>query len=218
MPRVGVILGGAGVYDGSEIHEAVITLLSIENKMGDYLCIAPNINQMHTVNHLTGNESEGEQRNVLVESARIARGNVKDIKDVDPNEIDAIILPGGFGAAKNLCDFAVNGADCDVNQDVKELLLNMNKAGKPIGAMCIAPVILAKIFGIYKPTLTIGTDKGTAEAVEKMGAAHKDCPVDDIVVDRENRLVTTPAYMLAKGISEAASGIDRLVEEVLAMI
>jgi len=218
MPIVGVILGGAGVYDGSEIHEAVLSLLSIENKMGEYLCMAPNINQMHTVNHLTGNESEGEQRNVLVESARIARGKVKDIKDVDPNEIDAIILPGGFGAAKNLCDFAVNAEDCDVNQDVKELLLNMNKAGKPIGAMCIAPVILAKIFGVYQPNLTIGTDKETARAIEKMGAVHRDCPVDDIVVDRENRLVTTPAYMLAKGISEAALGIDRLVEEVLAMI
>lgn len=218
MPIVGVILGGAGVYDGSEIHKAVLTLLSIENKMGEYLCMAPNINQMHTVNHLTGNESEGEQRNVLVESARIARGKVKDIKDVDPNEIDAIILPGGFGAAKNLCDFAVNAEDCDVNQDVKELLLNMNKAGKPIGAMCIAPVILAKIFGVYQPNLTIGTDKETARAIGKMGAVHRDCPVDDIVVDRENRLVTTPAYMLAKGISEAVLGIDRLVEEVLAMI
>jgi len=220
MPKVGVILSGSGVFDGSEIHEAVITLLTIERRGADYVCIAPDINQMHTIDHLTGNESEGEQRNVLVESARIARGDIKDIKDVSADEIDALIIPGGFGAAKNLCDFAVKGADCEVNPDVKELVLSMNKVGKPIGAMCIAPALLAKVFegSDIKPTLTIGTDKQTAEAIEKMGAIHNDCSVDDIVVDYDNRIVTTPAYMLAKGISEAGTGIERLVEEVLAMI
>ena len=131
-----------------------------------------------------------------------------------------MIIPGGFGAAKNLCDFAVKGADCEVNPDVKELVLSMNKAGKPIGAMCIAPALLAKVFegSDIKPTLTIGTDKQTAEAIEKIGAIHNDCSVDDIIVDYDNRIVTTPAYMLAKGISEAGTGIERLVEEVLAMI
>ena len=220
MPKVGVILSGSGVFDGSEIHEAVITLLTIERRGADYVCIAPDINQMHTIDHLTGNESEGEQRNVLVESARIARGDIKDIKDVSADEIDALIIPGGFGAAKNLCDFAVKGADCEVNPDVKELVLSMNKAGKPIGAMCIAPALLAKVFegSDIKPTLTIGTDKQTAEAIEKMGAIHNDCSVDDIIVDYDNRIVTTPAYMLAKRISEAGTGIERLVEEVLAMI
>lgn len=220
MPKVGVILSGSGVFDGSEIHEAVITLLTIERREADYVCMAPDLNQMHTIDHLTGNECEGEQRNVLVESARIARGDIKDIKDVSASEIDALIIPGGFGAAKNLCDFAVKGADCEVNADVKELVLNMNKAGKPIGAMCIAPALLAKVFegSDVKPTLTIGTDKQTAEAIEKMGAIHNDCSVDDIVVDYENGIVTTPAYMLAKGISEAGTGIERLVEEVLAMI
>jgi len=220
MPKVGVILSGSGVFDGSEIHEAVITLLTIERREADYVCMAPDLNQMHTIDHLTGNECEGEQRNVLVESARIARGDIKDIKDVSASEIDALIIPGGFGAAKNLCDFAVKGADCEVNADVKELVLNMNKAGKPIGAMCIAPALLAKVFegSDVKLTLTIGTDKQTAEAIEKMGAIHNDCSVDDIVVDYENGIVTTPAYMLAKGISEAGTGIERLVEEVLAMI
>lgn len=220
MPKVGVILSGSGVFDGSEIHEAVITLLTIERRKADYVCMAPDINQMHTIDHLTGNESEDEQRNVLVESARIARGNIRDIKDVNADEIDALIIPGGFGAAKNLCDFAVKGADCEVNPDVKELVLSMNKAGKPIGAMCIAPALLAKVFedSDVKPTLTIGTDKQTAEAIEKMGAIHNDCSVDDIVVDYDNRIVTTPAYMLAKGISEAGTGIERLVEEVLAMV
>ena len=220
MPKVGVILSGSGVFDGSEIHEAVITLLTIERRGADYVCMAPDINQMHTIDHLTGNESEGEQRNVLVESARIARGDIKDIKDVSADEIDALIIPGGFGAAKNLCDFAVKGADCEVNPDVKELVLSMNKVGKPIGAMCIAPALLAKVFegSDIKPTLTIGTDKQTAEAIEKMGAIHNDCSVDDIIVDYDNRIVTTPAYMLAKGISEAGTGIERLVEEVLAMI
>jgi len=220
MPKVGVILSGSGVFDGSEIHEAVITLLTIERREADYVCMAPDLNQMHTIDHLTGNECEGDQRNVLVESARIARGDIKDIKDVSAGEIDALIIPGGFGAAKNLCDFAVKGADCEVNADVKELVLNMNKAGKPIGAMCIAPALLAKVFegSDVKPTLTIGTDKQTAEAIEKMGAIHNDCSVDDIVVDYENGIVTTPAYMLAKGISEAGTGIERLVEEVLAMI
>lgn len=220
MPKVGVILSGSGVFDGSEIHEAVITLLTIERRGADYVCIAPDINQMHTIDHLTGNESEGEQRNVLVESARIARGDIKDIKDVSTDEIDALIIPGGFGAAKNLCDFAVKGVDCEVNPDVKELVLSMNKVGKPIGAMCIAPALLAKVFegSDIKPTLTIGTDEQTAEAIEKMGAIHNDCSVDDIIVDYDNRIVTTPAYMLAKGISEAGTGIERLVEEVLAMI
>ena len=220
MPKVGVILSGSGVFDGSEIHEAVITLLTIERREADYVCMAPDINQMHTIDHLTGNESEDEQRNVLVESARIARGDIKDIKDVSVDEIDALIIPGGFGAAKNLCDFAVKGADCEVNPYVKELVLSMNKAGKPIGAMCIAPALLAKVFegSDVKLTLTIGTDKQTAEAIEKMGAIHNDCSVDDIVVDYDNRIVTTPAYMLAKGISEAGTGIERLVEEVLAMI
>ncbi len=220
MPKVGVILSGSGVFDGSEIHEAVITLLTIERRKADYVCMATDINQVHTIDHLTGNESEDEQRNVLVESARIARGNIRDIKDINADEIDALIIPGGFGAAKNLCDFAVKGADCEVNPDVKELVLSMNKAGKPIGAMCIAPALIAKVFegSDIKPTLTIGTDKQTAEAIEKMGAIHNDCSVDDIVVDYDNRIVTTPAYMLAKGISEAGTGIERLVEEVLAMV
>ncbi|NVM01030.1 MAG: isoprenoid biosynthesis glyoxalase ElbB [Candidatus Helarchaeota archaeon] len=220
MPKVGVILSGSGVFDGSEIHEAVITLLTIEREGAEYVCMAPNINQMHTVNHITGDESKGEQRNVLVESARIARGNIKDVKDVSADEIDALIIPGGFGAAKNLCDFAVKGIDCEVSPDVKELVLNMSKAAKPIGAICIAPALLAKVFEgtDVKPTLTIGTDKQSAEAIEKMGAIHKDCPVDDIVVDYDNRIVTTPAYMLAKGISDAGSGIERLVEEIIDML
>jgi enhancing lycopene biosynthesis protein 2 len=181
--------------------------------------MAPNIDQMHVINHLAGEPAEGETRNVLVESARIARGNIKDIATVTVADFDALILPGGFGAAKNLCDFAVNGPDCSVNPDVARLLKETVAAKKPLAAICIAPALLAKVLGpINSPVLTIGTDQGTAEALNKMGAKHVDCPVKEAVVDRQNRIVSSPAYMLAGSISEAAAGIEKTVQELIAMI
>lgn len=219
MAKVGVILSGCGVYDGSEIHEAVITLLALDRAGAEAVCMAPDVAQMHVVNHLTGEVAAGESRNVLVEAARIARGNIVDIKGVTVADFDALILPGGFGAAKNLSDFAVSGPDCSVNPDVARLLKATVEARKPLGAVCIAPVILAKVLGDdLAPSLTIGTDAGTAEAVQKMGASHIDCPVKEAVIDRENKIVTSPAYMSAGRISEAADGIEETVRVLLDMI
>ncbi len=221
MPRkkIGVILSGCGVYDGSEIHEAVITLLAIDRAGAEAVCMAPDIDQMHVVNHLTGEPAPGEKRNVLVESARIARGKIRNLKEVKASDIDALILPGGFGAAKNLCDFAVKGADCTVQTEVARLVKDVVKAKKPLAAVCIAPALVSRVLGNEKLAhrLTIGTDQGTAQALEKMGSAHVSCPVTEFVVDKENRLVSTPAYMLAGRISEAAEGIEKTVKALLEM-
>jgi enhancing lycopene biosynthesis protein 2 len=217
MAKIGVILAGCGVYDGAEIHESVITLLALDRLGAEAVCMAPNADQLHVVNHLTGDVAEGETRNVLVESARIARGNIKDINDVTAADVDAVIIPGGFGAAKNLCTFAVAGDQCEANPDVVTFLKAVRSADKPIGAMCIAPALLARVFGGEKPALTIGTDAGTAGALESMGASHASHAVDEIHVDEARRFVSTPAYMLAQSITEAASGIDKLVEKIVEM-
>jgi enhancing lycopene biosynthesis protein 2 len=219
MKKVGVVLAGCGYLDGAEIHEAVLTLLALDKAKAEVCCIAPNIEQMHVVNHLT-NQTTEEKRNVLVEAARIARSNIVDIKSVNPEELDALIFPGGFGAAKNLSDYAVKSAECTVNPDVSALVLEMLKAKKPIGAICIAPAVLAKILGNsgIKATLTIGTDTATANDIEKMGCRHKKSAVTEIVIDRKNKIVSTPAYMLGTRIAYVAKGIEKLVKEVLAMV
>lgn len=211
--RIAVILAGCGVYDGSEIHESVVTLLRLNQKGALVQCFAPNVEQMHVINHLTGEEMP-EKRNVLVESARIARGEVKDVREAEVDAFDALIIPGGFGAAKNLCDFAVKGADCTVQPDVLQLAQAFAQAGKPVGLMCISPAMAARIYG-EGVTCTIGHDADTAGALEQMGAVHTACDVADIVEDTQRKLVTTPAYMLATGIAEAASGIEKLVDRVL---
>ncbi len=215
--KIGVILSGCGVYDGSEIHEAVLTLLALDKRGAEMVICAPNVPQMHVVNHLTGEVAEGETRNVLVESARIARGNIRDIAEVKGDELDGLIIPGGFGAAKNLCDFAVKGPDCSVHPEVERLVREVHAQGKPVAAVCIAPALLARILGSESPALTIGNDAETAAALEKMGAKHLSCPVTDRVVDEEKKLITTPAYMLAQGIAEAAEGIDKTVATLLEM-
>lgn len=217
-PKVGVLLAGCGVFDGAEIHEAVITLLALDRAGAEAICLAPNVRQMHVINHFTGEVAEGESRNVLVEAARIARGAVRDVANAKADELDALLLAGGFGAAKNLCDFAVKGAECSVHPEVARLVRAVHAAGKPVGAMCIAPVLLAKLLGDEHPRLTIGTDKQTAGALEAMGARHVDCEVHDTVVDRDRLLVTTPAYMSAKSVAEAARGIEKLVHEVLELV
>lgn len=211
--KVAVILSGCGVYDGAEIHESVITLLRLDQRGAQVQCFAPNIPQLHVIDHLTG-EQTSETRNVLVESARIARGQVKDIREADVSEFDALIVPGGFGAAKNLSNFAVEGDKCTVQPDVLALAEAFAEAGKPVGLMCISPALAAKIYG-PGVVCTIGNDAGTAAAVEKMGGKHEECDVHDIVEDTQRKLVTTPAYMVAKSISEAAGGIYKLVDRVL---
>jgi len=218
MPRVGVVLSGCGVFDGAEIHESVITILALDRANAEIIFMAPDVEQMHVVDHLTGAAAQGESRNVRVESARIARGEVADIAEVKAGDLDALIFPGGFGAAKNLCDFAVKGTDCSVQPDVSRLVMEMHGAGKPIGFVCISPALAAKIFGeagVKGVKLTIGTDKETGDAVNALGAKHVDCGCRDFIVDDVNKVVSTPAYMLAGRISEASDGINKLVDKVL---
>jgi enhancing lycopene biosynthesis protein 2 len=215
--KIGVLLSGCGVYDGAEIHEAVITLLAIDRLGAEALICAPNVPQMHVVNHLTGEVEAGASRNVLVEAARIARGKIRDLAQVKAEELDALMLPGGFGAAKNLCDFAVNGKDCEVRPEVARLVREVHAQKKPVAAVCIAPALLAKVLGSQAPRLTIGNDRGTASALEAMGAQHVDCPVREMVVDQERKIISSPAYMLATRISEAADGIEKTVKALIEM-
>lgn len=214
MAKVGVLLSGCGVFDGAEIHEAVLTLLALDRAGAQIVCMAPNMEQAHVINHLT-QEVTAEKRNVLVESARIARGEIKDLKDVQAGDLDALIVPGGFGAAKNLSDFAFKGPAATVHPEVQRLFNDLAAAGKPIGAICIAPATLTKALADRKPEVTIGTDAGTASAIEAMGGHHKACSVDMIHFDAKNKLVSTPAYMLGPGIKDVAQGIDRLVARIV---
>ncbi|ELY2754773.1 isoprenoid biosynthesis glyoxalase ElbB [Cronobacter sakazakii] len=215
MKKIGVVLSGCGVYDGSEIHEAVITLLALARNGAQAVCFAPDKPQTDVINHVTG-EPTGETRNVLMEAARIARGKITPLEQARAEELDALVVPGGFGAAKNLCDFATRGSECSVDPALLALARAMHDAGKPLGFICIAPAMLPKI--VAAPLrLTIGTDIDTAELVEEMGGEHVPCPVDDIVVDEDNKVLTTPAYMLAESIDEAAAGIEKLVARLVAM-
>ena len=216
MKKVALILSGCGVYDGSEIHETVLTMLAVEQNGAQYRCFAPNIAQYHVINHLTGEVSEHETRNVLVESARIARGDIEDITALNVDEFDALIVPGGFGAAKNLCDFAIKGEHCRVQPQVLRACKSFAEAKKPAGYMCIAPAMVALVYG-NDSQATIGTDQATAAQLTAMGLEHLSCPVDDIIIDEKNKVISTPAYMLAGNISEAAKGITKLVTQVLTM-
>ncbi len=215
MKKIGVILSGCGVYDGTEIHEAVLTLLSLDKAQAEAVCFAPDIPQRHVVNHLTGEVSENETRNVLIESARIARGSIRNLRDIDTMILDGLIIPGGFGAAKNLSDYAVAGAKCEVLPEVADAIMRFRQSGKPIGFLCIAPVIAAKLFGPDGVEVTVGSDPETAEDIEAMGAKHVAAPVEEIIVSPGAKIVTTPAYMLNVGISDVAKGIDKLVAKVL---
>lgn len=217
MTKVAVILSGCGVYDGAEINEAVLTLLALEQQDAAYQCFAPDVEQMHVINHLTGEPVEGESRNVLVEAARIVRGNVLPLDQASAADFDALLLPGGFGAAKNLCNFAVAGADMQVAPDFLALAQAFHQAGKPIGLICIAPVMAAAICG-EGTECTIGDDAEVSAAIEAMGGVHLQCPVSEARVDRRKKLVTTPAYMLAGKVSEAHAGINACVKEVLALV
>jgi len=217
MAKVAVVLSGCGVYDGAEINEAVLTLLCLEQQGASYQCFAPDREQLHVINHLTGEPVEGETRNVLVEAARIARGNIKPLSDLDTADFDALLVPGGFGAAKNLCDFAVAGAEMTVQGDFLSIAQSFHQSGKPIGLVCIAPVMSAAICGAGT-RCTIGDDAEVAAAINAMGGQHLACPVSEARVDAEKKLVTTPAYMLAGSVSEAYSGISACVKEVLALV
>lgn len=214
MKNIAVILSGSGVFDGSEIYESVLTFLRLEHNGARYQCFAPNIDQLHVINHLTGEVAAGEKRNVLVEAARLARGDIRDLAAANPDEFDALIIPGGFGAAKNLSDFAVKGAECSLNDDLVRFARAIHQAGKPVGLICISPAMTPKLLG-RNIRCTIGNDADVAEAINSMGGQHENCTVDQVVIDTSNKVVTTPAYMLAGSISEAAAGINRLVDEVI---
>ena len=216
MSKIGVVLSGCGVNDGSEIHESVITMLELDRAGAEMVLMAPNIDQLHVINHATGEEME-DSRNVLIESARISRGNIEDIAGVTSENLDALIFPGGFGVAKNLSDYAMAGMECSINPDVLRLSREVHNDGKPIGVICIAPAIMAKILA-GETELTIGFDEQTASDIDAMGAKHVLCPVDEIVVDKEKKVVSTPAYMEAQSIKQVASGIEKLVAEILNMI
>jgi enhancing lycopene biosynthesis protein 2 len=215
---IGVVLAGCGHLDGAEIHEAILTLLALDRAGATIKCMAPNTAQMDVVDHSAGAPAEGQSRNVLTESARIARGEIDDIASINANQLDALIFPGGFGAAKNLCSFAVDGSNCSINPEVDRLIKEMNLAKKPLGFICIAPALGAKSLGELRPVLTIGTDAGTASAIEALGAQHQNCNVDEIAIDAANKIVSTPAYMLGPSIAHVAKGIDKLVDAVIDMI
>ena len=214
MAKVGVVLCGCGMYDGSEVHEATLSLLFLSQAGAEIFCMAPDVDQADVVDHVK-DKPMAEKRNALLEAARIARGNITDIKKVKASDIDALVLPGGVGAAKTLSTFAADGANMTVNPEVARLVTEVHAAGKPIGFVCIAPVIAAKVL---KATVTIGNDPGVAAAITQMGGKHVNCPANDIVFDEKNRVVSTPAYMLGEVISDIAPGIEKLAKQVMKLI
>jgi enhancing lycopene biosynthesis protein 2 len=205
------------VKDGSEIHESVLTLLSVVKAGAEPLFFAPAASQARVVNHLTGEVESGAERNMLIESARIARGNVKDIRELQAASADALFFPGGYGAAYNIFTYAENGTNCTVHPEVERVINQFYAAKKPIGFICISPVMAAKILGKFGIEVTAGNDPVTAEAITTFGAKHIERRADEIHIDRQNRIVTTPAYMLAKNVAEAEAGISKLVTAVLSL-
>lgn len=219
MKKIAVILSGCGFLDGAEIREAVLTLLALDNAGVNYSMFAVDKAQHHVVDHLKGEEVAGETRNVLAESARIARGDIAPLTELDVAQFDALVMPGGFGVAKNMCSFAFAGSAADVDALVLEKVKGFKTADKPIGAICIAPALVALAVGSEQPTLTIGSDEGTAAELEKLGAQHKNCATDDCVVDTQHKIVSTPAYMDDKAnLADIYKGISRLVEQTIALI
>ncbi|MEI6576603.1 MAG: isoprenoid biosynthesis glyoxalase ElbB [Bacteroidota bacterium] len=213
MKKFAIILAGCGVYDGAEIQEATLSLYMIKKHGADYQVFAPDIPQYHVINHMTGKEMP-EQRNVLVESARIARGNVLPLSALKADAFDAILFPGGFGAAKNLCNFAIAGENCEVNKEVASSIHAFLKSNKPVGALCISPVILAKLIGDV--AVTIGDDPGTAAKVQKMGAIHINTTHGQVIRDPNLKVFTTPCYNIDANIVQVADGIENIVKAMLA--
>ena len=219
MPKVGVVLSGCGAQDGAEIHESVITLLALDRAGADVTIMAPDMNQFHVINHLN-NEEIDTSRNILIESARIARGNIVDVATVTGDELDALIFPGGTGMAKNIFDYAMAGSDCTVIKDVQRLIMEIIEAGKPLGAICIAPVMVAKVLQKMGRSgkVTGGFSEQITADIHSMGIETESVDAGDIVVDVKNKIVSTPAYVEAKSIKESAEGIEKLVTKVLEMI
>lgn len=212
--KIGVLLAGSGYLDGAEIRESVLTLLSLSKFSAEVVIMAPNIDQHHVVNHLTGEETM-ESRNVLTESARIARGEVLSIDKVDPAQLDALILPGGFGVAKNLSNLAFSGPSAEMLEEVKDLILSIHNANKPIGAICIAPAVINLIIPC---SVTIGSDEQTSELITKLGGKHVTTQATEICIDEDKKIVSTPAYMLNASLYDISIGIENCVKKVIEMI
>lgn len=215
MKKFAVVLSGCGVYDGAEIHESTLSMLAIAKQGCSYEIFAPDTKQHHVINHITGEEME-ESRNVLVESARIARGSIHDLKQFNPENFDGLLFPGGFGAAKNLSTWAFEGADATVLPEVEDAIRGMVDLKKPVGALCISPVILAKVLGAVN--LTIGDDEGTIDALESLDATHVYTTHGEVVIDTDHNLVTTPCYMLDATIVQIAEGADNMVDAMIRMM
>ncbi len=213
--RFAVILSGCGVNDGAEIHEATLTLLAIQKSGSSYQCFAPDKEQTQVINHLTG-ETMNESRNVLVESARIARGKIKPINLYEAEKFDGVIFPGGYGVAKNLCSFAFDGVDFTVDPEVELAVISSVEAGIPIGALCISPVLMAKI--LPGADVTIGQDKPTIEVIEKIGGAHYRTNHAELIIDDKYKLISTPCYMLNANIAQIAEGIENVVNEMIRLM
>lgn len=213
--KAAVVLAGCGSMDGAEIHEAVMTLYAIENNGGSFEIFAPNVVQHHVINHITGEEMN-ESRNVLTEASRIARGKIKALTEYRADEFDALIFPGGFGVAKNLCTYAFDGPECHVDRVVEDAIRNTHNAGKPIGALCISPVLITRVLGDV--TVTIGSDAGTAADIVIMGGRHENKNHGEVTVDVKNRIVTTPCYMLNATLPDIARDADALVRAIKEMI
>ena len=216
--KVAVILSGCGVYDGTEIHEAMATLLALENHGFEAVCFAPDIDQMHVIDHLKGTPMVDEKRNVLVESARIARGHIEPLDADRMNEMDALMLPGGFGAAKNLSNYAIAGPDMEVNDEVHKAIKTIHDAGKPIVSLCVSPMILAKIFKEKSPLLTAGGYGDDAKNLEAMGARHKITNHEEIAVDEDLKIITTPCYMMDASVGQIFRGVDKAVCELKTLL
>ena len=214
MKKIGVLLSGCGNMDGSEIHESVLTLLYLNQAGAEAICMAPEMTQTETVNHPDGLATR-EKRQVLAEAGRIARGNIQPITDVNVEDLDGLIIPGGAGPVKNFSNYAINGPDFEVRNDVTMLIRAFYTAGKPIGAICIAPVIMAKALCAHQPLVTVGNNTETIGHLNAFGASHQETPVDDICIDETNKLITTPAYMLGPEIKNIATGIEKLVGAVI---
>lgn len=218
MPKVGVLLSGCGVQDGSEIYESVLTILALDKAGATWLAMAPDVEQAHVVNHYTGEEERLHKRHALTEAARIVRGKISAVSEISAHDIDALIIPGGFGVVKNLCTFAADGIEAKVNPNAARLIQDLHALGKPIGALCIAPVLVALALRGSNLSLTIGDDASTSLAINRLDAHHQVTSVDEIFVDETNNIVSTAAFMLANTAGEAEPGITKLVNKVLELI
>jgi enhancing lycopene biosynthesis protein 2 len=217
--KIGVLLCGCGHLDGSEIQEAVLSMLAFQKRGADLVYISLDEKQKILMSHNTKTADKLSYRNMLAESARITRGNILAIEDIEINKLDGLVIPGGSGCAYNFCDFAQKAKNMQVHPKISFLITQMHQQQKPIAAVCIAPVILAKVLAKSNICITIGCDKDIAEIIKSWGANHKTCLRGDCVVDAKNKIVTTPAYMYAdSSISEVFAGIDKLSESFFNML